>query len=243
MTKKPKKPQAESPNEVSERDGFQTPNYAVDLLVPFIPQGTVRIWECAAGEMKISRRLGYFGFNTYSTDLCYPNKTNFLTDMLPEGSWFDAIVTNPPFSIKKKFYKRCLWYQHPFALLLPAEYSGWLIEAVERDGCEKIIPFRRIDYITPRTLQRIWEGETWEFLKAEQEFETMQEYKSEYPTMWSVHLKECEKFHFKSIYDAPSELLRKYSSSYYHSMWLTWGFGIGKSETFVELTNEQKNNI
>lgn len=239
MPRKPKKPQAENKNGISERDNFQTPNYATELLIPFIPKDLGVIWECAAGEMKMVKVLLEHGFGVAATDLS--TGVNFLIDDYPEN--YDAIITNPPFSLKKKFYLQCRKYHLPFALLIPADYSGWTIEAVDRDGCEKIIPSRRIDYITPRTLQRIWEGETWEFLKAEQEFETMQEYKDEYPTMWNVHLKECEKFHFKSIYETPSELLGKYSSSYYHSMWLTWGFGIGKSETFVELTNEQKNNI
>jgi hypothetical protein len=37
----------------------------------------------------------------------------------------------------------------PFALLIPADYSGWMIQAVDFYGCIKIIPTRRIDYITP----------------------------------------------------------------------------------------------
>lgn len=187
---KPKKTQKENENEVDGRDLFQTPNYATDIIVPFLkilawkpPYHRFRIWECACGEGKIVNRLKEHNLNVFGTDLRDSQKTNFLLDNPPDSP--DCIVTNPPFSLKRKFYEKCLEYKVPFALLIPADYSGWVIKAVQ-DGAEKIIPTRRIDYITPNN---------------------------------------------------------KKSSSQFHSLWLTFGFGLGKSETFVELTNEMKRNI
>lgn len=187
MPRKPKNPQSETPNEVSGRDLFQTPNYAVDILMPFIRQLHLResIWECAAGLGKIVKRLSDHNYFAVGTDL--KDGFNFLTDS-PEFK-FGCIVTNPPFSLKRKFYEQCRSYDVPFALLIPADYSGWIIKAVQ-EGAEKIIPTRRIDYITPTGLSGAG-GHT----------------------------------------------------SYYHSMWLTWGFCLGRTETFVELTNEMKKNI
>lgn len=244
MPKKTKTPQPELLEEVSERDQFQTPYYAVDLLVPFLSiygRKGFRIWECAAGMKKISNRLEYWGYDVLSTDLCYTgsSKMNFLTDIMSFP--FDCIVTNTPFSLKKKFYKKCLEYKVPFALLIPADYSGWIIQAIQ-DGAEKIIPTRRIDYITPRTLQRIWEGEAWERWGVDTC--TLAEWKKAHrPDELANMLHHFPQFHYNSIYDAPADLLRKYSSSDFHSMWLTWGFNLGQTETFVELTNEMKNNI
>ncbi len=173
MANKPKKGQEETPNSVQGRDLFQTPNYATELLVPFIPKYIKHIWECACGKLKIS---------------------NFLTDLYPyynkDIRSKSAIVTNPPYSLKRKFYERCKYHGVPFALLIPADYCGWIIDAIRLDGCEKIIPTRRIDFITPTGKS----GKTGH-------------------------------------------------TSYYHSLWLTWGFGLGKSETFVELSIEQKKNI
>jgi hypothetical protein len=190
MSRKPKTNQPQTPNEAQGRDFFQTPNYAVDLLVPYIPTNVRRIWECAAGKRKITDRLIYCGYDTYSTDLQDDVPANFLTwDLQDQYTWCDAIITNPPFSLKRKFWNRCREYNVPFALLIPADYSGWIIKAIQ-DGAEKIIPTRRIDYITPTGLS----GATGH-------------------------------------------------TSYYHSMWLTWGFSLGKSETFVELTKEMKENI
>lgn len=176
-------PQKENPQIIDGRDLFQTPNYATELLIPFIPNHVKLVWECAAGRGKIVNRLEKEGYTVIGTDLQENIEFNFLS-YTPSFD-FDCIVTNPPFSLKRKFFIRCLEFNVPFALLIPADYSGWIIKAVQ-DGAEKIIPTRRIDYITPTN---------------------------------------------------------KDSHSQFHSLWLTWGFNIGQSETFVELTNEMKRNI
>lgn len=136
---KPKKMQAERPNERQERDFFQTPNYATDMIIPYLPKGI--IWECAAGNGKMANRLGT---STIQTDI--KTGTNFLTMTV---SGFDLIVTNPPFSLKRKFYERCLFFNVPFALLLPVDFCGWIVRAMMDDKAQWLIPTRRIDYITP----------------------------------------------------------------------------------------------
>jgi hypothetical protein len=193
MPNKLKYTQPETPNEVQGRDLFQTPNYAIDLLIPYIPKHVNRVWECAYGNGKISSFLRKHGYIVYETDLnskLLSNNINFLTqtDLLfnPKNN---CIITNPPFSLKRKFYEKCLYYGVPFALLISADYSGWVIEAI-RNGAEKLIPTRRIDYITPTGLS----GATG-------------------------------------------------NTSDFHSMWLTYGFNLGRTETFVELSLEDKKNI
>ena len=178
---KPKIPQVAS-DKVQSRDCFQTPDYATRLLIPFIPGGIETIWEPACGQGKICDVLELAGYRVAGSDLA--NGFDFF-ETCPWGT--DAIITNPPFSLKQKFYDRCRSFNTPFALLIPADYSAWIIQAV-RDGAEKIIPTRRIDYITPNGNQ----GKT--------------------------------------------------SCSQFHSMWLTWGFRIGTSETFADLSLEQKRN-
>ena len=133
MPAKTKKPQPQTPENLQGRDFFQTPNYATDLIVPFLRalawsngrRGNLVIWECASGDGKISKRLEHHGFEVISTDL--QSGFNFLTGT-PDFH-FDIIVTNPAFSIKQKFYDKCVEYGLPFALLIPADYTGWLIDA------------------------------------------------------------------------------------------------------------------
>jgi hypothetical protein len=129
----------------------------------------------------------------------------------------------------------------PFALLVPADYSGWIIDAIRNDGAEKIIPTRRIDYITPNILTRIHEGEVWDAIEDAHECATLRDYKKNYMDIWLMDLQAHHDVHnYQDINEVPQELLHKYSSSDFHSMWLTWGFGLGKTETFVELSNEEK---
>lgn len=197
---KSKKAQKEDPKKSNGRDNFQTPSYAVDLLVPFIPKNVRWIWEPACGDGKIVQRLTEKGYGVYPSDIrksdgwVNNHVHNFILDERPLSHYFakhdEAIITNPPFSLKMKFYEKSLEYKVPFALLIPADYSGWIIKAIQ-DGAEKIIPTRRIDYITPSGLS----GE-------------------------SGHTAD------------------------FHSMWLTWGFNLGRTETFVELsTKDKKENI
>jgi hypothetical protein len=197
---KDKAPQPITPTVVQGRDLFQTPNYAVDLLVPYLPKSVEWVWEPAAGEGKIVKRLENHGLRVIPSDLRgYGDRepVNFLelsyNNYPGELDVFDgqvAIITNPPFSLKKQFYDACRSYGIPFALLIPADYSMWTIKAC-MDGAEKIVPTRRIDYITPSGKS----GATGQ-------------------------------------------------SADFHSLWLTWGFNLGKTETFVELSLKgKKENI
>ncbi len=216
MPTKPKKNQPETPNKIQYRDLFQTPNFGTELLIPFIPKNIEFIWECACGSNKISNVLINKGFKVIGTDLGYPDKNdNFLNCGCPFTTYHKktAIITNPPYSLKRKFYERCKYFNIPFALLIPADYNQWIINAIRNDNAEKIIPVQRISYLTPNILERI---------------------NKRYKT------------NFDNINQISQEYLQKdfkKSGAQFHSMWLTWGFGLGKTETFVELTKEMKQNI
>jgi hypothetical protein len=140
MARKPKLPQPHRGQQ--ERDMFETPSYAVDLLVPYIPRSIGRIWECACGSGRLVRALEAHGFRVAGTD----TECDFLAHDCP--FYADAIITNPPFSLKRQFYERCTEQDMPFALLIPFDMSLWLCEAI-RQGCRLLVPTRRVDYITP----------------------------------------------------------------------------------------------
>lgn len=240
-----------APTEQQVRDTFQTPRYATELLLPFIPKHITHVWECAAGEGRISRILEEAHYTVLKTDLKEGDgitRFNFLEDgMVFSGDGKFSIITNPPFSIKDLFIERCFEYGVPFALLINADYSGWQIELVQR-GCEKIIPNRRINYLTPFVLQNVHEGEVWELVKTfYPQFKTLKDVKDNEPDLWAYHISrdEYKDVHkYSKIDDVPDELLAKYSASQFHSMWLTYGFGIGRTETFVDLPKEvQKTRV
>ena len=171
--------------EVQKRDLFYTPKYAVDLLIPFIPKNITKIWECASGAGHITKVLESSGYTVFETDL--QQGFNFLFDkpdtIIDKNT---AIITNPPFSLKREFFKKCLEYDVPFALLIPGDYCLWTIDAIRYHNCKKLIPSRRINFYTPRGTSCL-EG-----------------------------------------------------SSLIHSLWLTKDFLLETSETFVELTLEER---
>ena len=152
-----------TPNDSQERDQFETPSYAVDILVPFIPKNITHIWECACGGGKIVNRLISAGYTVSGSDIRDEHPFNFITQKLGftlSNSW--AIITNPPFSIKELFIEKAFEYGVPFAFLINMDYSGQSIKWIERE-CEKIIPKNRIAFITPRIVQRVNDGEGTNF--------------------------------------------------------------------------------
>ena len=95
-------------------DELYTPSYALKPLIKYLPKN-ITIWECtdygSSNITKILKENGYKVISTHKTDF------NFLTDEPPFE--FDMIITNPPFSLKNEFLKKCYDYGKPFALLLP----------------------------------------------------------------------------------------------------------------------------
>lgn len=247
---KTKTPQMATPDSVQGRDLFQTPSYAVDILIPFLPYNVTYVWEPASGDGRIARRLlEKTNLDLYVSDIreskAMPNEVrNFLVEGWPEIPFLGKgmIITNPPFSLKKQFYERCRFHELPFALLIPADYSGWIIQATI-DGAEKIIPTRRIDYITPNILTRIREKEVWKTISSDEK--GLEKFKELNPKYWEKILEMNSHVHnYSSIDEVPQDLLYQYSSSDFHSMWLTWGFNLGRSETFVDLPIKvKKENI
>lgn len=165
MPAKPKTPQPKDNSQRQERDYFQTPAYATDLIVPFLPR-TGFIWEPACGEGAIVTRLLEQGFSRIEATDKFHNgamwqtgpggvreevpSVDFLMAPLPcVVGGIVAIITNPPYSLKEQFARRCMEHRLPWALLIPADFNLWLCEAIGEWGCRIVMPKRRIDYITP----------------------------------------------------------------------------------------------
>ena len=94
-------------------DEFFTPSYALNPLLPFIKKNWV-IWECAWGKGSLAKHLGEEGFKTIGKQ-----NIDFIKDELSCLMNFDCIITNPPYSLKEEFLKRCYEIGKPFALLMP----------------------------------------------------------------------------------------------------------------------------
>lgn len=123
-------------------DNFQTPPEALNILLPFIKKEWL-IWECAWGQGKLYNQLKKEGYNVVGSDIEF----NFLENYKE----CDCIITNPPYSLKDQFIRRCYELKKPFALLMPLT----ALEGKKRQACYKehglqlIIPSKRINFETP----------------------------------------------------------------------------------------------
>jgi hypothetical protein len=85
-------------------DEFYTPDYAVEPLLPYLPNDKV-IWECAWGTGELAGHLRAAGYHVVGRA-----GMDFLREQ-PE-SW-DIAVTNPPYSHKDEFLKRAYSLGNP----------------------------------------------------------------------------------------------------------------------------------
>ncbi len=123
-------------------DKYQTPPKALTPLLKYIPKDW-HIWEPTADQGLLLTFLRHNGRIATGTT------SDFLTGDPPQ--YFDCILTNPPYSLKTKFLKRCYELGKPFALLMPLT----ALEGIERQalykehGIEILLLNRRINYIVP----------------------------------------------------------------------------------------------
>lgn len=131
------------------KDNCQTPPYAVAPLIQHLnPKWT--IWEPAAGKMGLAFELMNHVFQVLHTDI-QRGKDFLELNAPPHGFSFEAIITNPPFSLKYKFLARCYEIGKPFALLMPIDTLGAQTaqRLFDQHGVQVIIMDKRIDFIMP----------------------------------------------------------------------------------------------
>ena len=132
---------------MNKRDNWQTPNIAMDYLLPYIPSYMKTVWEPACGEMNIVKYLAKEGFTVTATDIKMGQ--DFFT-----GSHlgnYDIQITNPPYSLTDKWLEHSFRLDRPFALLLPiyALHSGVRCKMYSKHQIQVIVPPKRIAFIKP----------------------------------------------------------------------------------------------
>lgn len=137
-------------------DELYTPNEAIYPILKYLDKDKI-YWECTDfGDSNIRKVLVENGFKVIAT-----KKEEF--DFLKDDPLFkfDVIITNPPYSIKDKFIKRCYELEKPFLLLLPLT----ALEGKERNklykekGIELIILNKRINFM--KNKNNVWFNTSW----------------------------------------------------------------------------------
>jgi len=255
MPSKPKTNQPQTPDSIQVRDDFQTPLYAItDVLVPFL--GSVLdmsrstnpseydIWDGCAGKLRqYPKAFARSGYTCKATDLLDGEQYNFLTYQ-PDFDW-KMFASNVPFSIKDLFVQRLIkYFDKPFGVLIPADWSSWIIESINDYDCQLIVPNRRISYITPNMCDVVFRNETLKnFLKAHPEL------KKQTPKIKFADLSESDiQAHAGTLYpnieSIPNPVLYANSQAQFHSMYLTRKLNLPERLNFVNLSLESmKTNI
>ena len=145
-------------------DDLYTPVEAVTPLLGYLPEvmdHEITAWECCdSGSSNITNVLKEHGYKVLSTDI----KTgfDFLNETMSEDvlATIDFIITNPPYSLKDEFIRKCYEYQKPFALLLPLT----ALEGIERGkmfneyGISVVVLDKRIDFTGKKSC---WFNTSW----------------------------------------------------------------------------------
>ena len=138
-------------------DHIQTPRWAVHPLFPFLNSNWV-IWEPAEGEGNLTSELRINGWSVLGTDI------NSGCDFLSRNLYhWHCIVTNPPYSKKDAFLKRCYDLDKPFALLLPLTALGSKKrQALYREhGIQLLMLGERVHFDTGSGKQQVWFESAW----------------------------------------------------------------------------------
>ena len=141
-----------------KNDELYTPEYAIKPLLKYLPKNKI-IWECTDfGSSNITKVLKESGFNVIST---HKKDFDFLKD-IPDFE-FDIIITNPPYSLKDEFLRKCYEYKKPFCLLLPITS----LEGIGRgkmfreNSVELLVLDRRCNFIYNNAKKSNWFNTSW----------------------------------------------------------------------------------
>ncbi len=150
---------------VSKMDLCQTPAYGLEPLLEGLGGSYsltgVNVWECAMGEAYLANALHTnYGANVYGSDIVFNQAEDFLKCAVPDRT--EAIITNPPFTLKREFTDRALQHriQYGFkvALLMQTEVvsTKWFFDLLTKyDECGIIWFNPRINFKMPN---KGWEG-------------------------------------------------------------------------------------
>ena len=105
-------------------DECMTPSYAIYPILKYIPKNLV-IW--CPFDKKDSEFVKVL---SKSNEVIYSHIENGedFYNYEPEKSW-DIIISNPPFTNKRKIFERCLSFNKPFALLMS---NTWLNDSAPK---------------------------------------------------------------------------------------------------------------
>lgn len=107
-----------------KNDECYTPRYGVIPIIKYIPKNSVIWCPFDTKQSEFVKVLKENGFKVINSHI--ENGEDFYTF---EPEVWDIIVSNPPFTNKRKIFERCLSFNKPFALLMS---NTWLNDSAPK---------------------------------------------------------------------------------------------------------------
>lgn len=128
-------------------DECYTPAYGVMPILPYIPKDAVVWCPFDTAESEFVKLISQTNKVIHS----HIREGKDFYNYEPDEHW-DIIVSNPPFSNKRKIFERAMTFDKPFALLMTATW--WNDSALNRifsneRPCQILKPDKRIEYVRP----------------------------------------------------------------------------------------------
>lgn len=119
-------------------DDYMTPNAVLGSIAHLLPKDKI-LWECFYGDGKSGEYLAELGFQVEH------HKIDFFID--PSFN-YDILVSNPPYSMKPKVFKRLAEIDKPFMMLVPVStMTKKFLKTYFQDKIQIVIPKTRIHFV------------------------------------------------------------------------------------------------
>jgi hypothetical protein len=119
-------------------DSYMTPKEVWESIAHLLPKDKI-LWECFYGDGKSGEYLADLGFKVEH------HKIDFFND--PPFD-YDILVSNPPYSIKPKVFKRLAEIDKPFMMLVPVStMTKKFLKTYFQDKIQIVIPKSRIHFV------------------------------------------------------------------------------------------------
>jgi hypothetical protein len=107
-------------------DECYTPRYAVEPIVKHLPYGLTVWCPFDTADSEFVKVLLEKGFNVCFSHISHGKDFDFFTW---EPEYWDVMISNPPFTGKRKIFERALLFNKPFALMCTLT---WLNDAAPK---------------------------------------------------------------------------------------------------------------
>jgi len=124
--------------EFKKDDAYMTPKEVWESIAHLLPKDKI-LWECFYGDGKSGEYLTELGFQVEHHDIDFFDDPPFD---------YDILVSNPPYSIKPKVFKRLAEIDKPFMMLVPVStMTKQFLKKYFQDKIQIVIPKTRIHFI------------------------------------------------------------------------------------------------